>query len=241
MTSASFLLIHGAWHGAWCWHKVVARLRAHGHRVHAIDLPSHGIDSTAPAEVTLDDYVTRIGNALDGMERPILVAHSMGGIAGSQAAERRPEAIAKLVYVAAFMLRDGACLLDVALKDTRSLATPNLVVDEPHGIVDIRRSATREVFYGACTPQDVCLAETVLKPNALRPFGTPLHLSETAYGRVPRYYVTARDDRAISLEVQQEMIAQSPCRQVFELATDHSPFLSAPDELVATLERIASE
>lgn len=238
---AKFLLIHGAWHGAWCWHKLVARLRHHGHQVKTLDLPSHGIDVTAPAEVTLDDYVARIAATLENLERPIIVAHSMGGIPLSQVAERHPAAIEKLVYVAAFLLRDGASLLDVALKDSQSLATPNLMVDEANGIVDIRRTAIRDVFYGRCSNEDVCLAETLLRPNALRPFATPVQLTEAAYGRVPRYYVAAREDRAISFDIQREMFTQTPCRQVYELPTDHSPFLSAPEELAARLERIASD
>src|SRR5687767_10121804 len=109
----SFLLVHGAWHGAWCWYKVAALLRARGHEVRAIDLPSHGIDARAPGSVTLEDYVDAAHTALDGMSRPVVVGHSMGGIVLSALAEKHPERIGSLVYVAAFLLGDGMKLLDV--------------------------------------------------------------------------------------------------------------------------------
>ena len=78
---ATFVLIHGAWHGGWCWRKVVPHLEAAGHTVIAPDLPSHGDDPTPAAEVTLDDYVRRVCEILDAQDEPVvLVGHSMGGL-----------------------------------------------------------------------------------------------------------------------------------------------------------------
>ncbi|WP_461056300.1 alpha/beta fold hydrolase [Spirosoma arcticum] len=55
----TFVLVHGAWHGAWCWKKVTPLLEANGNRVLVPDLPGHGVDKTPPATVTLDDYVKK--------------------------------------------------------------------------------------------------------------------------------------------------------------------------------------
>lgn len=68
---ADFLLIHGAWHGAWCWREVAARLEVRGHTATAIDLPGHGEDRSPPESVTLQNYVTCVVEALDhAIDRP---------------------------------------------------------------------------------------------------------------------------------------------------------------------------
>ena len=77
---AIFLLIHGAWHGGWCWRKVVPLLEADGHRALAPDLPGHGKDETPLTEVTLASYSDRICEIAGAQPGPIiLVGHSMGG------------------------------------------------------------------------------------------------------------------------------------------------------------------
>ena len=91
---STYLLIHGAWHGAWCWYKVIPRLERAGHRVVAPDLPSLGIDRTPVAQISLDTWTDSICGLLDAQDEPvILVGHSRGGILISQAAEKRPEKI----------------------------------------------------------------------------------------------------------------------------------------------------
>lgn len=77
---STFVLIHGAAHGGWCWYKVVPLLEKQGHTVLAPDLPSHGRDKTPLAAVTLQLYVDSVCKLLDEQQEPvILVGHSMGG------------------------------------------------------------------------------------------------------------------------------------------------------------------
>lgn len=91
---STYLLIHGAWHGGWCWRK--------GHRVLAPDLPGHGDDGTATAAVTLASYADRICEIASTQTEPVILAgHSMGGLAITQAAENCPTSIGALVYVCA--------------------------------------------------------------------------------------------------------------------------------------------
>ena len=76
---ATFVLIHGACHGGWCWEKVVPILQARGHTAHAPDLPGLGKDHTPPAHVTLADNVEKISRLLDKIEEPaVLVGHDSG-------------------------------------------------------------------------------------------------------------------------------------------------------------------
>lgn len=94
---STFVLIHGGWHGAWCWDRVAPLLEQGGHEVVSFDLPGHGEDRTPSVEVTLEGYTDRVVEALDALSEPVvLVGHSLGGTAISQAAERRPEKIEKL-------------------------------------------------------------------------------------------------------------------------------------------------
>src|SRR5258708_26771291 len=103
---STYLLIHGAWHGAWCWRNVIPQLTWTGHTVIAPDLPGHGDDLTPLACVTLESYVQAVTNLLDALpleEQVILVGHSFGGIVISQVAEERPERIQCLVYLSALL------------------------------------------------------------------------------------------------------------------------------------------
>lgn len=234
-----FVLVHGAWHGAWCWSTTADLLAGRGHRVTALDLPSHGDDGTPPAAVTLADYADRVIAALDAIDGPVvLVGHSMGGIVISTVAEARPAKIDRLVYLTAFLLPNGASLLDVALRDSDSLATPNLIVRSDQGIIDVDRDAVDTIFYADCERDVVARARALLRPSPLAPFATPLTLTDDGYGAVRRFYVACSRDRAITPAAQRGMLAAMPCEAVHELDTDHSPFFSQPDRLLAVLDAI---
>ena len=92
-----FVLIHGAWHGAWCWYKIVAGLEEAGQRATALDLPSGGIDGSPPDTVTLEAQANRVIALLDSLSEPVvLVGHSAGGAVISLVAEARPQKVEKL-------------------------------------------------------------------------------------------------------------------------------------------------
>jgi pimeloyl-ACP methyl ester carboxylesterase len=236
-----FVFVHGAWQGSWNWYKVVALLEARGHTVTTIDLPSHSIDSTPPATVTLQSYTDKVVQTLDAISgQVILVAHSMGGIAVSTAAEARPSKIEKLVYVAAFLIPNGMSMLDIALTDTEALVLPNFIPDFQAGTADINRAALKDIFYNTSPAADFALARVLFKKNALGPLATPLSLTPAGWGSVRRFYIEALQDHALSLTAQRSMVAQSPVERVYSLDTDHSPFFSAPILLTAQLLDIAS-
>ena len=108
---STYLLSHGAWQGAWCWRKVIPLLEANGHTVLAPDLPGHGDDTTPPATVTLKSYADHICQIAGAQSEPvILVGHSMGGVAITQAAEDCSKQIGALVYMCAYLPRNGDSL-----------------------------------------------------------------------------------------------------------------------------------
>ena len=239
---STYVLVHGSWHGSWCWNKVLPRLEEAGHRVIAIDLPGHGGDGTSLRDVTLQSYVTCVTDVLDGLgpdERAILVGHSRGGVVISQAAEQRPEKIERLVYLAAYLLRNGETMFATALSDTESLIVSHLEVNEAEGWHMVRERGMRECLYSDCSEEDIALARSRLSPEANLPAVTPVRVSDARFGRVPRVYVECLRDRVVSPAMQRRMQARLPCERVLSLETGHSPFLSAPEELVRHLLSVA--
>jgi len=237
---ANFVLVHGSWHGAWCWYKVVPRLRARGHHVEAIDLPGHGRDRTALADVTLDSYAERIHDAIDRAPGPVvLVAHSRGGIAVTHAAELRPERINTLVYMASYMFQDGQSVLQVAPQDTDSLIMANVDLD-PNGHWDmLRAEAFEPALYADCSAEDIALAHMLLTPEPAGPSQTPMRISEKRFGSVPRVYIELLQDRAVSPMLQRRLCAAMPPDEVRSVDASHSAYFSVPDELTEHLDEVA--
>jgi len=238
---ARFVLVHGAFHGAWCWEPLVAELAGRGHAVATLDLPGAGDDPTPAAEVTLDGYARRICDVLAGEPEPVvLVGHSMGGMAITQAAARCPERIARLVYVAAFLPADGQSLVDLTKlpEGAGDLVQENMVVEGEPPLATMPAAAAREAFYGLCTPEQAAWATERLRPQPLAAFVTPAQLGDAP--PPPRAYVVATQDRAIPTALQRRLVAEHPDVDAVELDADHSPFLSRPAELADALERFAA-
>jgi pimeloyl-ACP methyl ester carboxylesterase len=233
---STYVLIHGAWHGSWCWDKVVPLLEKEGHNVITPDLPGHGNDKSPIPEISLQAYANRVCEVVDAQsEAVILVGHSMGGIVITQAAEYRPEKIKKLVFLAAFLLKSGEFLLQYAEPDTDSLVLPNLIMAGDESYSTWKEDALKEALYGDCSEDDVTRAKSLLVPQASAPLETPVNTTPHNFGRLPRVYITCNRDRAISPSIQEKMYNNLPCENVINMDTSHSPFLSAPEELVGHL------
>jgi pimeloyl-ACP methyl ester carboxylesterase len=233
---STFVLIAGAWHGAWCWQKVFPKLEAQGHRVATPDLPSTGADTSDPAGVTLESWARFVADIVTAASEPVvLVGHSRGGIVISRAAELVPEKVRRLVYVSGYLLPAGSTLAEVARRDSGSLVPPNMIPAASGVTCRLRHEVIRDALFGACLDADYEFALARMNPEPLKPLVTPLEVSETRFGRVPRAYVECTQDRTISLAAQRDMQARLPCDPVFTLDSDHSPFLSNPDRLAQLL------
>jgi pimeloyl-ACP methyl ester carboxylesterase len=113
---SSFLLVHGAWHGAWCWERVLPRLTERGHTAHAITLAGVGerISELNPA-IGLEDHVRDVVRALDDHSAPVvLVGHSYSGLVLRDAALQRPATVSEVVVVEGWIGPPGSSLLDLA-------------------------------------------------------------------------------------------------------------------------------
>ena len=238
----TYLFVHGAWHGGWCWHKIAANLRRASHRVLAPDLRSLGVDRTPPADITLATWTQQIGTLVASEADPVvLVGHSRGGIVLSEVAEMIPDRVELLVYVTAFLLESGRSLQQAAAQDPESLVGPGTVIAADGRSVTMREDTVREAFYGRCSDDDAALGASLLVPEPVAPLGTPLHLTDARFGRVPRAYIECSSDRAITHAAQRRMQQALPCAERITLDADHSPFFSRAAELTAALLRLAPE
>jgi len=236
---STFVLVHGGWHGGWCWHKIVSRLKAEGHSVIAPDMPGHGRDPKPIEPVTMVDIVGRIHETIDAQNEPvILVGHSYGGAMITQAAEQRSDKIKSLVYVTAFLLDDGQTVMDLAELDKESRLTGQVDVSATGDTMTVKPQVIRDCFYAQCSDEDVAFSVSRLGPEAISGLRTPMQTSAKSFGSLPRYYVECLKDNAISPGLQKKLYSALPCERVFSLNTDHSPFFSAPDALTGILTSI---
>jgi len=236
---AHFVLVHGAWQGAWVWETVTAGLRMHGHAVTVVELPGSGSDSTPAQEVSLQSYAERISQAVLNAPGPVhLVGHSMGGVAISAAAETAYGNIARLIYLCAFLPVDGDSLMGLTGLLPSEHPAP-LQVDDQQLTARFDPAAVPVAFLHDADQPVATWAAPQFKPQALAPLATPVHLSAEAYGRVPRDYIVCLQDRAIAPPLQRLMIERAGCETVHELDAGHCPFLSMPWEVVQLLNRIA--
>lgn len=226
MTSRTFVLIPGAWHGAWCWHKLIPLLERSGARVLAPDLPLAG---------TLEDWAKLVAGIVEREPGCVLVGHSRGGAVISGAAELAPQAIGRLAYVSAYLLSDGRSVAEEARGDAGSLILPNMVPVKRGLTCEIRDEVLRETFYGECSDEDFEFARARLSPESLRVLAAPVRITAENFGRVPRAYIETLRDRAVTPAAQRRMRASLPCDPVLTLDTDHSPFLSQPEALARIL------
>jgi pimeloyl-ACP methyl ester carboxylesterase len=237
---ATFILIHGAWHGGWCWERIAPLLAAEGHRVLAPDLPGMEREPRALGDDPLGEWADFVAGLASRAEAPvILVGHSRGGAVISEVAERVPERIDRLVYLTAFLLEDGQSLADVANRHPDIGPGPLIRPAEDPSRLTVELEPAIPVFYNRMSDDDARAATARLVPEPRAALTTPLKLSAERFGRVPRAYIECTDDRAISLEMQLEMQAVLPCDPVITLDCDHSPFYSAAPELAEALLSLA--
>lgn len=237
----TFILIHGSWHSAWNWHKVVPLLEKQGHRAIAIDLPGMGRDKTPIQEVKMKTTVEKICQLIDNVDgKVILVGHSKNGIMISQVAEYRPDKIEKLVYLAAYLIPNGKTQREYSLQDSGGVLKPYVTMYEELNAHTLLPEIYKEGLYADCDDEITELAKILLSHEPVESGITPLHLTEENYGSVPRFYIECTEDKAVTPFIQRKMYTETPCMKIYSLPASHSPFFSKPKELTDIFCEIAS-
>ncbi|MBM3610435.1 MAG: alpha/beta fold hydrolase [Alphaproteobacteria bacterium] len=232
--SFNYLLVHGAWHGSWCWKSLILCLERLGHTVLAPDLPGHYKNPSDFKNITLKSYVDYIQNIVIELPDPvILVGHSMAGVVISQVAENMPEKVHRLVYVSGFIPENGGSLLDEEKKAATPTVAKAITINESEASISLPLHDTKTVsnlFYGNCSDETIKYSLSHLQKQPLLPFIGTVSISDQGFGRVPKLYIECLRDNAIIINDQRRMHSRVAC-DIITLDTDHSPFFSATDEL----------
>jgi pimeloyl-ACP methyl ester carboxylesterase len=237
---ATFVLVHGAWHGGWCWRKVTPLLRAAGHGVLAPTLTGLGERAhLATPEVGLDTHVQDVLNVLvfEDLTDVVLVGHSYGGLVIAGVAEQAPERLAHLVYLDAQVADDGQASIDLAAAD-RSAVEENMRTrgDGWRVPIDVEPTLDR---YGVVDPAERRWMAERLVPHPWKTVTDPLRLP-TGQGRsLPRTFVLCA--RRTSPSRGAERARRESGWRYREIDTGHDAMVTAPRELVDRLLEAAGE
>jgi pimeloyl-ACP methyl ester carboxylesterase len=232
----TYVLIHGSWHSAWNWHRVVPLLQQQGHRAIAIDLPGMGRDKTPIETVRMQTTVDKICQLIDNIEgKVVLVGHSKNGIMISQVAEYRSGKIEKLVYLAAYLIPNGKTQREYSMQDTEGVLKPYVTIHPELHASTLQPEIYKEGLYADCDDSITELAKLLLSHEPVESGMVPLQLTDENYGTVPRVYIECTEDKAVTPFIQRKMYTEMPCEKVYTLPASHSPFFSQPQQLAAIL------
>jgi pimeloyl-ACP methyl ester carboxylesterase len=235
---STFFLIHGSWHGGWCWERVVPLLEAQGHRVLAPDLPGMGMDRTPFAEDVMEQWIAWGASLIEAQPEPvILVGHSAGGQLVSALVERVPDRVTQAIFIAAALLADGQSRAEPKFGSDELYAAMRLSDDGKAYNIDPARA--HELLFHLLPPDVAAHSVARFVNEPLQPALFRLRLSAERFGRTPRAYIETTEDRAIPLSLQREMIKYWPCDRVITLPSDHAPMYSMPERLVEALNELA--
>lgn len=242
MTQKVFVLVHPAWHGAWCWKKVVPLLRAGGHDVFTPTLTGLGERShLARAEIGLDVHVSDIVNALkyEDLREVILVGHSSAGAVVAGAADRAVARIAHVVYLDAFVPEHGQAVFDLVAPERRQ-AMEALVQAEGQGWLLPRfapppwETIVRDMW-GVSADADVRWMLDRLAPTPIGHFTEPVQRTNPAAETIPRTFIRCRRFQNARFDQHAEMAQRTAGWRYRELPTSHHPAITAPDLLADLL------
>jgi pimeloyl-ACP methyl ester carboxylesterase len=193
----TFVLVHGAWHGAWCWGAVVSELDKLGDRAYAVDLPGHGQNYCDRSKVTFADYVDSVVKFIEEHDlRDVVIAgHSLGGLTISGVTAKIPKRIKRTVFVSAIVPEDGGRVLNPSSQGVKPL------IDMINASPD--RSAPIEFmgpdFYAGLmndVPADVRKwIDAAVCPQPLAPLIEPVPMKAFHESGVPTAYLVCEKDQ----------------------------------------------
>ena len=232
-----YVLVHGAWEGSWTWEKTIPELERHGHEATAIDLPgSHG-NMQAISRVTMASYVRTVTKLVKGLDhRVILVGHSLAGAVISQVAELMPEKIERLIYVAAFLLKDGDSVLWAMQSDPDGELLPALTFSDDQSYATASVQTLRDIAFHDVQEEHIRhILPLMAERQATEPFMAKIVVSAGKFGAVPKKYIRTTFDKITSPALQDEMIANWDVESVHVLRSGHFPTLSMPNDLAGAM------
>lgn len=237
---ANFVLVHGAWHGAWCWRDVTQALIRAGHRAHAVTLTGVGERAhLLNADITLETHIRDVVSAIEceEMDDVVLAVHSYAGMLGTAVADRLPGRIAHLVYVDAVVPKPGE-----SWSGTHASATRDARVAAAEASPNYAFPAADPKVFGLAAEQHAW----VQRRQTAHPghtYQAPLSFDAQRVARVPRTFVNCTQPALATIDVIRQRVvdpkfwdgAWAKGARVVELKTGHDPMVSAPDALTRLL------
>jgi pimeloyl-ACP methyl ester carboxylesterase len=254
--SLPIVLVHGGAHGAWCWAPTQRHLAS---RAIAIDLPPkavRGVSSAGPGERPSDLHSIGVREFADsaladidaaGLERFVLVGHSMGGLTLGEVARRVPHRVAHLVFISCLIPPEGGSIIDALPESVREMTRESVrraLAGETEAAPFLDRELARFMFCNDMDEEQESFVLTRIGLEAMAAFSVPASRAGIPPD-LPKTYLRLRRDQALPPEVQDAQIAalrHSPGGEVriVELDSGHNVMVSRPRELARFLDGVAS-
>ncbi|MFM8577099.1 MAG: alpha/beta fold hydrolase [Limnohabitans sp.] len=237
---ADFLLVHGAWHGAWCWRRVLPLLAQAGHRVHAVTLTGVGERAhLLNAAIDLETHISDVMAAMDAeeLDQVVLVVHSYAGMLGTAVADRRPQRLQHLVYLDAVLPKPGESWSSTHASTTRNARIAAAQADPLYSFPPPDPS----VF--GLDAADHAWVQRRQTPHPGKPYTQVLDFDPQRVASVPRTFIHCTQPPLATIDIsRQRMVdpafwggAWLPGSRVVEMATGHDPMVSDPPGLAEIL------
>jgi pimeloyl-ACP methyl ester carboxylesterase len=231
---ADFVLVHGAWHGAWCWKKVLPALWSSGHRAFAVTLSGVGERAhAAVGSVTLGTHIDDVAAVIEAEELggAILAGHSYAGLVITGVAQRLAERLRHLVYLDAVWPMPGESWSSGHSPATRAARRAAITAD---GVLPPPDPAV----YGL-TGADAAWVARRQTPQPGSVYDATLEFDAARLAALPRTYVSCTAPALPTIDSSRERARAENGVDYVELATGHDPMISAPQALLQLLLRIA--
>jgi pimeloyl-ACP methyl ester carboxylesterase len=236
MAVDGIVLVHGGFHGAWCWERLLPHLDV---PALAVDLPGRGKHPAPMAEVTVETCVGSVISDMDaaGLDRVVLVGHSLGGATVPVVAARVPERIGHLVLLSCILAPEGEAVIDAFPEETRQLARRRLG-DSGEAETAMSEETHRELIGNELGEEDLRWSLDRVGPDSRHLF-TDRASRAGLPDDLPRTYIRLKRDLAVPWELQARMIGLLPGLRTVEIDAGHNVMVSNPAALAAVLNEIS--
>jgi pimeloyl-ACP methyl ester carboxylesterase len=234
VSTRTYVLVHGAWHGGWCWVRVADRLTAAGHRVFTPTQTGLGERKhLLSAAITPDTFTDDIANVIEAEELSdvILVGHSFGGRSICGVADRMPKALRRLVFLDAGLPESGKSAFDLTLPELRAARIK--AAQEFSG--GLSMPPPPAAAFGVTDANDVTWVERRLTPHPTATYALPLVLKHPIGNGVPTTYIRCVAPAYANTARSAEYAQARPDCQYLEIRTGHDAMITAPAELTEML------
>lgn len=228
----NFVLIHGAWHGGWCWREVAALLRADGHQVSTPTMTGLGdradlLDASVALSTYIDDACALIEN--EALQDVVLVGHSFGGLVISGVADRMPERLRQLVFLDALIVQDGQSAMSILPPDVQAERSRTIDVE------GLRMAVPSPDKFGVLDPEQAAWLVRHLTPHPLKTYIEPLTLRHPVGNGLPKTYIAVTAPWYAPLASVRSWVKSQSDWTWREIATGHDAMLTAPAALTKLL------